>query len=81
MDLCVIFNKTVNNAVYPPEILTVQKLIPIPKEAKYRPIAVLFSIDKIFEKILCDKLLSYMEEKTSRRIFNLDLDEGVVLRM
>lgn len=65
--LCDIFNKMINNSVYP-DVLKVHKLVPIPKEInvstvdKYRPIAVLSSIDKIFEKILYDKLLFYLEE-------------------
>ena len=68
--LCDIFNKMVNNSVYL-DILKVHKLVPTPKEVnvstvdKYRPIAV----------------LSSMEVTTSCMIFNLDLDEGVVLRM
>lgn len=62
-----IFNKMVNYSVYP-DILKVHKIVPIPKEAnatnvdKYRPIAVLSTLDKIFEKILYDKLLLYFEE-------------------
>ena len=55
--LCDIFNKMGNNSVYP-DILKVHKLVPIPNEVnvstvdKYQTIAILSSVDKIFEKIL-----------------------------
>ena len=57
----------INTSVYP-DVLKIHKIIPILKEAnamsvdKYRPIAVLFKNDKIFDKNIYDKLSTYFEE-------------------
>lgn len=65
--LVCIFNKMVSTSVYP-DTLKMQKVVPIPKEAnvtcvtKYRPIAILSLIDKIFEKILYDRIRTYIVE-------------------
>lgn len=63
-----IFNFAIYSSTYP-DILKIHKVIPIPKEInctsidKFRPVAVLSVIDKIFEKILHEQLLSYLEEE------------------
>lgn len=62
-----IYNKIINTSEFP-ENLKIHKVIPIPKVInaqtvdKYRPISVLSTIDKIFEKILFEKLMNYLEE-------------------
>lgn len=62
-----IFNKMVITSVYPGS-LKMQKVVPIPKEAnvtcvtKYRPIAILSLVDKIFEKILYDRIRKYIND-------------------
>lgn len=61
-----IFNRIVNTSIYPDE-LKIAKIVPIPKECnaltieKFRPIALLPIIDKIFEKILHKQLYSYLD--------------------
>lgn len=61
------FNSMVNNSLYP-ESLKISKIIPIPKERnvhtvdKYRPIALLPLIDKVFEKILHKQISDFLEE-------------------
>ena len=56
----------INRSVYP-AVLKIHKIILIPKDAnaialdEYRPIAVLSTIAKIFEKIIYDKLATYLE--------------------
>lgn len=61
-----VFNKIINSSEYP-DILKVHKIVPIPKESnattvnKFRPIAVLSTIGKIFEKLIYDRLLVYLE--------------------
>lgn len=63
--LVYIFNKMIDTSVYP-DILKMHKVVPIPKEpnatslSKYRPIAILSAVDKIFEKILYDKFQAYL---------------------
>lgn len=62
-----IYNKIINLSDFP-DNLKIHKIIPIPKQInastvdKYRPISVLSTIDKIFGKVLFDKLLCYFEE-------------------
>lgn len=61
-----IFNRMIDTSTYPHD-LKIAKIIPIPKESKatliekFRPIALLPIIDKIFEKILYKQLSSYFE--------------------
>ena len=65
--MVVIFNQTITDLIYP-HVLKVHKIVLILKQAnsaivdKFRPIPVLSVIDKIFEKLLCDRLLLYLEE-------------------
>lgn len=62
-----IFNSIIDTSVYP-ESLKIAKIVPIPKEnnatlvEKFRPIALLPLIDKIFEKILYKQLSCYLNE-------------------
>lgn len=59
-----IFNRIISNSTYP-DSLKIAKIIPIPKESraqtvdKYRPIAILPIIDKIFEKNLHKQLSEF----------------------
>ncbi|XP_075163247.1 uncharacterized protein LOC142235881 [Haematobia irritans] len=61
-----IFNKMKSSSEYP-DVLKMHKVVPIPKEPrassldKYRPITILSAVDKIFERILFEKLSSYLE--------------------
>ena len=62
-----IFNLALNSGVYPDE-LKIAKVIPIFKKGSpnsinnYRPISILSSINKIFEKILYSRLISYIDQ-------------------
>lgn len=62
-----IFNLVVRTSNYP-NSLKINKIVPIPKVASassvecFRPIAILSVIDKVFEKIIHEKLLQYFEE-------------------
>lgn len=64
-----IFNAIIDYSIYP-DALKVHKIIPIPKEKisntvdKFRPIAVLSTIDKIFEKILYKQLSTFIENES-----------------
>lgn len=61
-----IFNNIISTSEYP-TILKISKIVPIPKEInanvedKYRPIALLSVIDKIFEKLIHQQLDTYLE--------------------
>lgn len=61
-----IFNNIIDTSIYP-DILKIHKIVPIPKEAraneiaKYRPIALLSIVDKIFEKLLHSQLSLYLQ--------------------
>ena len=65
--LVTIFNKMINTSIYP-DVLKIHKVIPIPKEInaqyveKYRPISVLSTVDKIFERLLYNRFQNYLEE-------------------
>ena len=62
-----IFNLSISTGVYP-DRLKIAKVIPIFKKGKhssvnnYRPISILSSINKIFEKILYSRLTNYIEK-------------------
>lgn len=62
-----IFNNIVTTSTYPDD-LKIAKIVPIPKDSsahtveKYRPIALLPIIDKIFEKILHKQLSQFLDQ-------------------
>ncbi|XP_075158740.1 uncharacterized protein LOC142231945 [Haematobia irritans] len=64
--LAKIFNGMISLSIYP-DILKLHRIVPIPKivnasdVSNFRPVAVLSTIDKIFEKIIYDKLYTYCE--------------------
>ncbi|XP_075162787.1 uncharacterized protein LOC142235420 [Haematobia irritans] len=61
-----IFNKMIYSCEYP-DILKIHKTVPIPKKANpksegdFRPISILSTIDKVFERIIYEKLSNYFE--------------------
>lgn len=63
--LLYMFNSIITTSTYP-DVLKIAKIVPIPKEnravtvEKFRPIAVLSSIDKLFEKILHRQLSEFL---------------------
>lgn len=67
--LAEIFNSMIRTSIYP-EALKLHKVIPIPKDAhantvdKYRPIALLSVIDKVFEKIIHLQLSEFLEKES-----------------
>lgn len=76
-----IFNCIINTSIYPDK-LKIAKIIPIPKEKnatevnKFRPIALLPIIDKIFERILHKQLSSYLENNNLLSIFQYGFKKG-----
>ena len=66
-NLTVIFNHYIDKGEYP-QALKIAKVIPIYKKGErsitsnYRPISLLSVFDKIFEKLVCHKLLNFFEK-------------------
>lgn len=64
--LTCILNKIINSSIYP-DCLKISKIVPIPKVANaseasdFRPVSLLPIIDKIFEKIIHERLFSYLD--------------------
>ena len=64
--LTCIFNKIISSFIYP-DCLKISKIVPIPKVANasetsdFRPVSLLPIIDKIFEKVIHEKLFSYLD--------------------
>ena len=64
--LCIGLNKCISEGCFP-RIMTIAKVIPIHKEGKkgstnnYRPIFILGSLSKIFEKVIQKRLIRYLE--------------------
>ena len=64
--LTCIFNKIIRSFIYP-DCLKISKIVPIPKVANasetndFRPVSLLPIIDKIFEKVIHEKLFSYLD--------------------
>ncbi|XP_073841373.1 uncharacterized protein [Musca autumnalis] len=62
-----IFNKIIETSTYP-EVLKTAKIVPIPKSenactvSNFRPVAVLPLIDKLYEKLICKQLETFLEE-------------------
>lgn len=67
-NLVSIFNSSISLFLYP-DVLKIQKIVPIPKEInafspdKYRPVSVLSTIDKIFEKILKQQFETFLNNE------------------
>ena len=63
--LCLMVNQSLNTGIYPGK-LTIAKLIPLYKKGEstqlgnYRPISLLPSISKVFEKVVYNKLSTYL---------------------
>ncbi|XP_075147172.1 uncharacterized protein LOC142221345 [Haematobia irritans] len=74
-------NKIINTSEYP-GCLKMHKIIPIPKKTNarnienFRPISILSSVDKIFEKILFDRLSSYITENQFMYKFQYGFRKG-----
>ena len=70
--LAIIINKSIENGIFP-DALKIAKIIPIFKSKEnnqlnnYRPISLLSSISKIFEKILYKRLYNFINEKLTKR--------------
>lgn len=66
--LCHIINQSFNLGIFP-EVLKVAHIIPIHKKGNtdeinnYRPIALLSNVSKIFEKLICNRMLSFFEKE------------------
>ena len=70
--LAIIINKSIENGIFP-DALKIAKIIPIFKSKEnnqlnnYRPISLLSSISKIFEKILYKRLYNFINDKLTKR--------------
>ena len=67
-NLSKIFNNAISQGVYP-DAMIIAKVIALFKGGiksnpnNYRPISLLSRFDKIFEKILCKRLVAFLEQK------------------
>ena len=57
-----IINKSISTQIFPEEWKTA-RVIPLYKKGNYRPISILPVISKIYEKILYEKLIGYLNEE------------------
>ncbi|XP_075167930.1 uncharacterized protein LOC142240098 [Haematobia irritans] len=75
------FNQMITTSQYP-EAFRIAKVIPIPKEkgaknsADYRPIALLSSVDKIFQRILYSQMMSFLSEHKIVQDFQFGFRKG-----
>ena len=66
-NLTKVYNKSISEGIYPDELKTARVLALYKKGSKsdpnnYRPISILSCFNKIFERLVCKQLLSYLEK-------------------
>ena len=68
--LAILFNQSFSSGIFP-SILKTSKIIPIYKKgsklecSNYRPISLLYNIDKILERLMYNRLYNFLEKKKS----------------
>ena len=81
-----IFNISVNLGIYPPK-LKMSKIIPIFKNDdetepnNYRPISLLSTYDRIYEKIMYKRIIDFIEKTIFCILLNTDFVKGTRLNM
>ena len=65
--LCKLFNKFIEEDIYP-SCQNITEVIPVFKKgnrymaANYKPISLLSQFDKLFEKLICSRIYSYVQK-------------------
>ena len=65
--LAIIINKSIENGIFPDKIIPIFKSKENNQLNNYRPISLLSSISKIFEKILYKRLYNFINDKLTKR--------------
>ena len=80
-----IFNKSLSTGIYPND-WKLARVVPVFKSGdrsdmnNYRPISIISSVSKIFEKIVCDQFYEYLSFNDLSHIINRDFDLPIALQ-
>ena len=79
--LTLLYNESISSGIVP-DLLKVSKVIPIYKSGimtesnNYRPISILSPLSKIFERLVCEQLLSFIEKQNILYQFQFGFRKG-----